>query len=151
MAFFVSYEMEDDYSRTASKEYELLPAVVTLAAAEAAALAFADALATISELRVLAYTIRQRYVYTDTVTPGANRDEGVTFTMRKVDLMKGSIKVPGPINSIFDAEGKVITSPTLPTAVSDFLEHFHHLGATAAFTFSDGEQWVEYSSGTLDK
>jgi hypothetical protein len=143
--------MVDDYNRTASKEFEMLPAVVTLTAAETAAAALAAAIAALSELRVLAYTISQRYVFTDAVTPGGNRDEGITITMRKVDLMKGSLKLPGPINSVFDENGMVITSPAIPTAVQDFIDQFEYLGATAAFTFSDGEQWTEFVSGTLDK
>lgn len=147
--FGVSFELVDDYNRGARKTWytEATTADYDAAAAAAAAL-FVD-LAVLTELRVLAYTISQRITVVDAVTAGANRDEGVTFTMRMEDLYKDDLKVPGPINSIFDENGNVITQPALPAAVSDFLANFAAAGGV--FTFSDGEQWVEFVIGTLDK
>lgn len=148
-SFGVTYELVDDYNRSARKTWYTTSDTADFAAAAAAAAALFTDLAVLTELRVLAYTISQRVTVTDAATAGANRDEGVTFTLRMEDLFKDDLKVPGPINAIFDENGNVITSPALPAAVSDFLDNFAAAGG--AFTFSDGEQWSEYVTGKLDK
>jgi hypothetical protein len=147
--FTVSFELIDAFNRPARKTWRTLPTTADFAAAAAAAAALFTDLAVLTQLRVLAYTISQRITVVDAVTANANRDEGVTFTLRMEDLFKDDLKVPGPILTIFDANGRVITSPALPVAVSDFLENFE--AGTGEFTFSDGEQWVEFVQGTLDE
>jgi len=147
--FSTMFELVDDYNRNARKTFKTTEATADFDAAAAAAAALFVDLAVLTELRILAYTISQRVTVTDAATSGANRDEGVTFTLRMEDLMKDDLKVPGPINAIFDENGNVITSPALPAAVSDFLANFSATGG--AFTFSDGEQWVEFVTGKLDK
>jgi len=148
-AFSVTYELVDDYNRSGRKSWTTIATTTDFAAAAAAAAALAVDLAVLTELRVLAYHVSQRVAFTDAATAGANKDEGVTFTLRKPDNLKDSISIPGPINAIFDANGFVITEPALPAAVSDFLANFED--GTGAFTFSDGEQWTEFVKGTLDK
>jgi len=146
--FKVAFELVDAYNRTGRKTFETLATTADFAAAAAAAAALFVDLAVLTKMRVLAYTISQRITVTDAVTAAANKDEGVTFTLRMVDLFKDDLKVPSPIDAIFDANGAVITSP-IPTAVTDFLAHFE--AGTGVFTFSDGEQWSEFVKGTLDQ
>lgn len=143
--YLVTFDMVDAYQRSARKSWHTVDTIADETAALAAAAALATDLANLTELDILAYTISQRVVYTDTVTAGANRDEGVTFTMRKVDNYKDDIKVPGPINSIFDAEGKVIITDA---AVAAFVSNFLTGGD---FVFSDDEQAIAILYGSLDK
>lgn len=145
--FLVTYEMVDDYNRNTRKTFTTTAATADFAAAAAAAAALFTDLAVLTELRVLAYTVGQRVVVTDSATAGANRDEGLTLTLLKSDNYKAAIKVPGPINAIFDANGNVLTP--VPAAVQDFIDHF--ADGAGGFTFSDGEQWTEFVKGVLDK
>lgn len=142
----VRFEMVDDYNRPSSKSFETVPTTVDYAAAAAAAAALAVDLAVLTELRVLAYTITERIVMVDAVTAGANRDEGVVLSLRKPDQYLDDIRIPGPINAIFDDNGNVITP--LPAAVDDFLDNF--ADGTGDFTFSDGEQFAEFVRGYLE-
>lgn len=142
--YLVSYELVDAYGRSARKAFETADLVDFSAALTAASGMGAD-LAGLSELDVLSYTVSQRVPYTDTVVPGANRDEGVTFVLRKEDNKKASIKVPGPINAIFDGLGN---ADITDGAVTAFLANFLTGGD---FVFSDGEQATVILSGVLDK
>lgn len=144
----VYFEMVDAYNRSTSKRFKSAD-LADYAAAAASAAALATDLAVVTEARILAYTLSERIPFTDAVTTGANKDEGVTFTLRLPDNTKDDVQVPAPINSIFDANGNVITSPALPAAVSDFLANF--ADGTGDWTFSDGEQWSEFVKGVLDK
>lgn len=141
-------EMVDAYNRPTSKRFESTD-LADYAAAAASAAGLATSLAVLTECRILATTLSERLPFTDAVTAGANKDEGVTFTLRLPDNKKDNLSVPGPINAIFDINGIVITSPAIPVAVSNFLAHF--ADGAGDWTFSDGEQWAEYVKGTLDK
>lgn len=143
--FSVTFELVDAYGRTSRKSYETSPSMADFAGATAAAAALASDLAGLTEAEVLSYTVAQRTVYNDSVTTGANRDEGVTLVLRKEDNFKGVLKVPAPINAIFDAQGNVdITNAAVTAFVSNFL-------TGADFVFSDGEQACSLLSGKLDK
>lgn len=141
-------EMVDAYNRPTSKKF-FSADLADYATAAASAAALTTDLAVLTEARILATTLSERTPFTDAVTAGANRDEGVTFTLRLPDNTKDDLKVPAPINSIFDDNGFVITEPALPAAVSDFLANFED--GTGDWTFSDGEQWSEFVKGSLDK
>jgi len=141
----VSFEMVDAYQRSAKKAWETVSTIADETAALAAAAGLATDLGNLTELDILAYTVKQRVVYTDTVVAGANRDEGVTFQLRKADNFRGTIGVPGPINGIFNPDGTVILTDA---AVAAFISNFLVGGD---FTFSDGEQAVALLRGTLDK
>ncbi|MGI9251404.1 MAG: hypothetical protein ACR2PR_09415 [Pseudohongiellaceae bacterium] len=143
-AYTATFQLVDAYNRSASKEFTTVDTVVDEAAALTLAAALAADIAGLSELRVLSYTLSQRIVYTDAVTPGANRDEGVTFSMLKEDNYKGNVRLQGPINSIFDGNGNADLADAAVTAfVNNFL-------SGADWTFSDGEQASEVLNGTLD-
>lgn len=143
--FSVTFEMVDAYQRPASKSFDTVDTMVDFDAAVAAAAGLATDLANLTELDILAYKVSQRVVYTDTVEAGANRDEGVTFQLRLLDNFKADLKVPGPINSIFNSDGTVILTNAAVTAfISNFL-------SGGDFTFDDGEQASALLKGSLDK
>lgn len=143
--FSVTFEMVDAYQRPASKRFNTVDTMVDFDAAVAAAAGLATDLGNLTELDILAYSVSQRVVYTDTVVAGANRDEGVTFQLRLLDNFKADLKVPGPINSIFNADGTVILTDA---AVTAFIANFLSGGD---FTFDDGEQASALLKGSLDK
>lgn len=141
----VAVDLVDAYERSARKEFYTVSTMADHASAVAAAASLMSDLANLTELRILSYTVGERTVYTDTVDAGANKDEGVTLTMRKSNNYKDSIKVPGPINAIFNADGTVdLTDAAVTAFVANFL-------TGGDFTFSDGEQATELVKGVLDK
>lgn len=140
-------EMIDDYNRQTSKSFESVT-LADYAAAATSLAALVTHLAVLTECRILATTLSERIPFVDAATAGANKDEGVTFSLRKPDNRKAPLQIPAPINAIFDANGYVITAPALPAAVSDFLAHFED--GVGDWTFNDGEQWAEFVQGTLD-
>lgn len=145
--FSVSFELVDDYNRTGRKTFQTVAALADFAAAAAAAAALAVDLAVLTEMRILAYSVSQRIPFTDAVTSGANKDEGVNLTLRKEDNFKDNIRIPAPINAIFDGLGNVLT-PT-PAAVQDFIDNF--FTPAGEFAFSDGEQATEFVGGVLEQ
>jgi len=143
--YTTSFELVDAYGRPASKSWETVATMADETAALAAAAALAADVANLTELEILAYKVSQRVVYTDSVDAGANRDEGVTFQMRKIDNFLGNIKVPGPINAIFNLDGTVdLTNAAVAAFISNFL-------SGGDFTFDDGEQASAVVKGSLDK
>lgn len=143
-AYSVMFELIDDYNRKTRKTFETVPTTADEAAAQAAAAALATDLGNITEARILAYTVARRTVYTDSVTTGANRDEGAILSLRKEDNYLDAIRVPAPINAIFNADGTVDLANGAVTAfVANFL-------TGGDFTFSDGEQASELVSGYLE-
>jgi len=143
--FNVTFELVDAYGRSARKSYETTESMADFSAAATAAAALAADLAGITEAEVLSYVISHRSTYSDSVTVGANRDEGATLVLRKEDNFKGVLRVPAPINAIFDAQGNVdITNSAVTNFVANFL-------SGADFVFSDGEQATAILSGKLDK
>lgn len=139
----LSVKMVDSKNRETQKRY-VSQDLTDFAAAKVEAVDIVDALANLSELRVLSYSLAENTVYTDTFDAGANKDEGVTFSVRKADNKRDYLKVPGPIPGIFDANGNV--DPT-NSAVVDYLGNFF---ASGGWTFSDGEVITEIIGGTLD-
>lgn len=139
----VAYAMVDSQNRSVSKTFETAN-LADFAAATTAASGLATDLGNLTGARILSYSITERTVYTDTVTSGANRDEGLTLVVRKTDNFKDIIRVPAPID-VFDGNGNVdVTNVAVAAFVSNFL-------TGGDFTFSDGEQAAELLSGSLDK
>ena len=144
-AFKVMYELVDDYERKFRKTFETVDTIADFDAAVVVAGDLAQDIAGLTEGRILAYTVSQRTVYTDVVTTGANRDEGVTFTLRKEDNQNDSIKMNAPINAIFNLDGTVnLTHAAVTAFIANFL-------TGGDFTFSDGEQADELLRGKLDE
>lgn len=144
-SYEVVYSMEDAYGRPTTKTFQSVDTLADETAALAAAAGLATDLANLTEAVILSYSVKQRVPYTDSVDPGANKDEGVTFSIRKVDNFKDVIKVPAPINAIFNADGTVdLTNAAVTAFISNFL-------VGGDFTFSDGEQGSALLSGKLDE
>lgn len=141
----VSYDLVDSQGRSARKTFSTVDTMADETAALAAAAGLATDITNLTQLRLLSYTVSQRVVYTDTVDTGANRDEGVTLTLRKTDNYKDSIKMFGPIITIFDGSGNVDLTDA---AVTAFVSNFFTGGD---FVFSDGEQATELVQGVWDK
>jgi hypothetical protein len=146
--FNLAVVLEDDYGRQTRKRYELAPITdVDVGAEYILARAIAAGLMTdlggISEARILSWELSERVAYSDTVTTGANVDEGLTLVVRKADNFKAILKVPAPINSIFDAQGNVDILDAAVTA--------YHANFVTDVTLSDGELSAELLSGRLDK
>jgi hypothetical protein len=134
--------MVDAYGRPIGKRFDID------AADHAAALVAAGALMTdfagITEARILSYTVAQKVTYVDVVDAGANRDEGATFSVRTADNEKAVVKVPAPVNSIFNTDGTVDLTDG---AVTAFFANY--LGGDVLV--DDGEVVTELISGRLDE
>jgi hypothetical protein len=138
----LSVSLVDAYGRSASKRFDIVaatqPDAITLAGG------FMADLALITELRILWYDVSERVVYSDSVDTGANRDEGVTFSVRTEDNEKAVIKVPGPINGMFNADGSVdLTDGGVAAFIANYL--------AGDVLVDDGEVVTELISGRLDK
>ncbi len=143
--FQLTVGMIDDYNRKTTKRFESVATMADFPAALAAAATLITDLGNIGEARILWYEVGQRTIYTDSVTVGANIDEGVTFTIEKEDNNNAPLHLPAPINAIFDGDGNVILTDT---AVTAFISHFLTGGN---WTFNDGEQGNRLVRGKLDK
>ncbi len=131
----VGVEMADDYGRVMRKSFNTISTMATHIAAVTAAAGLMVDLEALTEARVIAYTVALRTIESDTVTAGANKDEGITLSVRKEDGFKDTIKVPAPLNSVINADGTVDIADAL---VTNFYDNFETGGGE--FTFSDGEQ-----------
>lgn len=145
MKYLVNYDLVDSYGRSIRKTYETKATMASFEDALTAASALAGDLKAITGAQILAYTVSYRVTYTDTVVAGSNRDEGATLVLRKEDNRKATMRVPAPINTIFDGNGNV---SIVDTGVTGYTLNFMSGGN---FTLSDGEQAVQLLSGTLDK
>ena len=105
--------------------------------------AFMDDMAPITELNILSYTVMERVVYSDSVTAGANRDEGITFSVRTADNEKATVKIPGPTNAILTSDGTVNLSDADVVA---FIAHY----TSGEILVDDGEVVTAFLSGRLD-
>ena len=140
--FLVTYSLVDAYDRSATKRFTV-EAIDHATALTEAGLMAAD-LADLTELDILWYVVGDKVVYTDTVVAGANRDEGITLSVRKADNEKAVIKVPGPINAVLNPDGTVDMANAAITAfVANFL--------SGVFRISDHEVVTDALSGKLDK
>lgn len=134
--------MVDAYGRPVSKRVDI--SAVDYATALINASGFVDDLQAITEAEILYYTVATKVVYAGTLTAGANRDEGVTFSVRTTDNEKAVIKVPAPKNAIFQSDGSVDLSNALVTGLMA-----NYLGALVLV--DDGETVTSLISGRLDK
>lgn len=140
--FGVSYTLEDAYGRSTTRQYTVEAVDHATAVTEAGNMA--TDLAGISEAQILWYVVIDKTVYTDTADAGANKDEGVTFSVRKADNEKAVIRVPAPINAIFNADGTVdLTHAAVSAYIANFL--------SGVFRISDHEVVTELLSGRLDE
>lgn len=140
----LSVEMVDAQNRKAYKRYTSQN-IADFPAALTAASGLVDDLAAITEGDILSYSVSQRIIYTDTVTPGANVDEAGTFVVRKADNRSASHKVPMPIAAIRNPDG---TLDIENASVTDYFANFY---AAGDWTISDEEEVIALLSGKLDR
>lgn len=148
--FRLDVTLKDAYTRLSRKTYytEDISAADVGAEyliADTSATALLVDLAAISEAEVLRYTLGREVAYTDSVVAEANVDEGLTMTVEKVDGFYGTLKVPAPVNSIFNADGSLDVIDALPVA------YIANFAVGGGFTFSDGENLVALVKGKLDR
>lgn len=134
--------MVDAYGRAVSKRVDV--SADTHALAVTAAGAFVTDLQALTEAEVLYYSVAERVTFNGSLTAGANRDEGVTFSVRTTDNEKSTIKVPAPKNAIFNTDGSVDTANAL---VTDFIANY----LSAAILVDDGEIVTSLIGGRLDE
>lgn len=140
--FDVTFSLVDGYGRSHSKRFTTVAADVATAITQAGT--FATLLMGVTESRVLAHTVQARTVVVDTVTAGANKDEGVTISVRTQDNEKAVIKIPSPLNAMLNTDGSVNLADVNLTA---FLASF----TSGDWLIDDGEVVTEIISGRLDK
>ncbi len=148
--FNVTMVLQDAYGRKTRKLFETEDISAADVGAEfllarTAAAGLATDLAALTEAELLWYHIGEEVTYTDTADSGANVDEGLTMVVDKPDSKRGNLKVPAPINAVFNADG---TLDLTHSAVTAYVTNFQSGGD---FTFSDGEKVVNLISGRLDK
>lgn len=140
-SFSCSISMIDAYQRPIRKEIEIEAA--DHAAAKTIAGAFMTDFAAATEARILYYIVGERVTYTDVVTAGANRDEGMTVTVLTQDNERANIKVPCPINAMFNEDGSLDQANSTWTAL--FANYL-----SGDVRVNDGEIATETIKGSLD-
>lgn len=142
MAIFnLTVQLGDDYGRNTHKHYEL--DVTDFATAVTECGLFLIDLAAITKLEVITYTIAQKTAYSDSVTAGANKDAGVTLSVRKTDGEKAIIKVPDLVAGLVLGDGTVdIAAATIIAFLDNWISD--------NFLVSDGEVVEALLSGKLD-
>lgn len=144
-AYRVVVELIDAFERQGRKTFVTKDSIADFDAAKTAAAGLMTDLGNLTKMRILAYSVSERVVYTDTVEGDANKDEGLTLSLRKADNYVDVIRVPAPILTIFDAADNADVNDA---AVAAFASNFFSGGD---FTFSDGEVATEIVRGKLDK
>lgn len=143
MPFFdVSVKMEDDYGRTTTRRFEVEEADIATALTSAAS--FITDLEAISKLAVIKYSVAQETPVVDSAISGANKDAGITLSVRKEDGDKAIIRVPDPVSGVVLGDGSVDLTDT---NVTDFIANW----LTGNFRVSDGETVSALLSGKLDE
>ena len=148
--FTLAVTLEDDYGRISRKRYETedisgIDVGAEYLVAQGFATTLLTALGNLSEMDILYYNLGREVTYTDTVVAGANKDVGLTALGRKTDNKLTVIKVPAPVDTVFNPDGTLDITDALVTAYTN------HFIATGGFTISDGENIVALVRGRLDE
>lgn len=133
--------MEDDFNRKYRTSLNISAADV--GAAETVLAAQAVLMSNVTELEVLWTTLSIKTVITDTVTAGANKDEGATFSVRKANNERSPVRIPGPIQAMRLGDG------TIDLTNTDVIAYFAPY-LNGDILVSDGELVTEVKSGKLD-
>lgn len=135
----------DSYGREGRKMFTSVPTIADEATAITSAGVLLTALANAMEADILRYTLSRETVYADTLDAGANVDEGGIFTLRKEDTKKGALRIPSPVNAMFNADGSLdLTSAIVTSLATEFF-------TGSDWTFSDGEQATALVSGYIER
>lgn len=139
--FKLQIKLRDAFKRTTRRSFDVQATDEPTAMTNAAA--FISDYASYTEAEVLEYSIKDSVVYTDTVDAGANKDEGITFSLETVSGKTAPVKIPAPIKNDLDANGNVDLAGT---ATSALMSHF----LSGFVLVSDGETVAQVLKGTLD-
>ncbi len=148
--FTLSVTMQDAYGRVTRKllkteDISGADVGAEYLLAQGFATTLLTALGNLTEAEILYYNLGREVTYTDTPVAGANVDEGMTALARKTNNKLVVIKVPAPINAVFNPDGTLDIVDAIVTAYTN------HFIATGGFTISDGENITALVSGRLDK
>jgi hypothetical protein len=140
--FYLSVQLQDDYGRTQNKRFEA--DVADFATMVTQSGLFLTDLAGLTKLGIITYTISQKSAYSDAITAGANKDAGVTLSLRKDDGEKAVLKVPDVVAGVVLGDGSVdLTNVQL----TDFVDNW----ISGPWKVSDGETATALLSGRLDE
>lgn len=112
--------------------------------------AISDAAAMITDLEalcagaILSYTVATLVQEGETPAAGANRDEGLTFTMDLGNGKTATLKVPAPVKDAVQSDRTVDLTNGV---VAAFLANWEN----GPFLISDGETAIGTVKGVLDK
>jgi hypothetical protein len=140
--FDLTVQLQDDYGRTMVKRFEADEA--DFATMQTVATGFLTDLAGATKLGIITYTIALKSAYSDSVLSGANKDAGVTLSLRKEDGEKAILKIPDPVSGVVLGDGSVDLTDT---NLTDFVDNW----LTGNFKISDGETATALLSGKLDE
>lgn len=142
-AYQLEYVLVDGYAREGRKRFTT-QTIADFAAAMALAAAVLADLQAITGMGVLRYTITQEFSVLSGATAGANKDAGITLSVRKADSRRDTLKIPSPESSYLLPDGTVDITDAI---VTDWFANFTTAGD---LTLSDGEVASELLSGHLD-
>ena len=131
----------DAYQRRGVKSF-LLEAVDYVTALANAAL-FVPELAAAMMGDILKYSVHTDVIFSDTVTPLANKDEGITISCDLGGGKTAALKIPTPVKSVINPDGTVDMTDVIITD----LEATYVAGKVL---ISDGETVIAFLSGKLD-
>lgn len=140
--FQLSLSYIDAYKRRGTKGFVL--SAVDYPTALTNAGTFVGELANAMMANILKYSVATEVVYSDTLDPLANKDEGVTISCDLGGGKTAALKIPTPVKTYVNADGTVDLTDAIITA----LESTYIAGEVL---ISDGEVVIDFLSGKLDK
>jgi hypothetical protein len=143
MALLISVTYLDGYGRTTTRRVGTVSTTLTAAAADAAALI--DAMADVSDLGTVKFSIEETTGAEAAAGEGSNLDVGATLTVTLSNTKKFPFRVPGIKAAKLNADG------TVKVDDADILTLIGLFDAEAHLRVSEGDSIVNVLHGTLDK
>lgn len=140
--FGLRVSFEDAFTRRGSKRFEL--EALDFPTALINADAFVVSLAAAMGADILVYCVSDDVLFTDSVTAGANLDEGITISVDLGGGKRAALKIPTPEGAYINTDGTVDMANALITAVE---AHY----TAGKVLISDGETVLDFLSGKLDR
>ena len=142
--FDVNFQLVDSMGRPGRKNFQTVATMVDFAAAKVAANSMAIALDNVTQMAILAYSVAERTIYSDSIDAQANKDEGATITLRKADNRNAVHRIPAPVQALRLQDG------TVDLANAALIAYFAQFFAGGDFTLSDGELVALVLRGLID-
>lgn len=137
---------EDAFGRDVSKVFEMVATDFAQATTDMGGVM--TALAQVTGARLLGYTLSGFTAYNDVVTALANRDEGVTLSIRKTDTRKHVLKIPCPMKGDYVLSDETVD--LTDAGIIAYADLFLPSGSGGVLKLSDGESFAALLSGKLD-